>query len=268
VRAAAPMFTNRDTMIALADRTGGRAYYNTNDLKNAIRQALGDSEITYTIGYHPTNPDMDGKFRDFKVKVDRPGVNVRYRKGYFAMKPTDETPEARAQEMRSALWSPLDATALPVNARMDFLPVAPATPTTPAPASSTTGNGSLDSAVAAPTAAPAPSASAAKSNNVQVVAQIDPLTITFAQKDGRYTGRLDVIMAQKDDRGNIVGDPISDTVELNLKPETYQAMMQKGFLYRKEFARRPGASRVRVVVRDLGTGAIGSVTMPYKEINN
>src|SRR5258708_13316999 len=108
-----PISRNRDSMLELADRTGGRAYYNTNDLKNAIRQAIGDSEITYTIGYHPTNLDLDGKFRDIKVKVDRPGTNVRYRKGYFAMKATYKTPEPPKAEIRITLCRPLYSSPLP-----------------------------------------------------------------------------------------------------------------------------------------------------------
>src|SRR5207253_2824862 len=44
--------TGTHSLQMIADSTGGRAFYNTNDLKNAIRTALDDSEITYTLGFY------------------------------------------------------------------------------------------------------------------------------------------------------------------------------------------------------------------------
>jgi VWFA-related protein len=225
-----PISRPRDSLIELADRTGGRAYYNTNDLKNAIREAIGDSEITYTLGYHPTNTEMDGKFREIKVKVDRSGVNVRYRKGYVALSAVNQDPKVRREELVSAVWSPLDATVLGMNARVDFVDK------------------------------PQP-------NTVQVVVQVNSAGLNLEAKDGRYIGKVDFFMAQKDDRGNQVGDPIADTLELNLKPETYAKVMKEGLVYRKVLPRNAGASNIRLVVRDQSTGAIGSLTVAYKDVN-
>src|SRR6202023_1796025 len=44
-----------DTMQMLADRTGGKAFINTNDLRGAIRKAIEDAEVTYTIGFYPAS---------------------------------------------------------------------------------------------------------------------------------------------------------------------------------------------------------------------
>src|SRR5262249_23951721 len=78
---------NIDTMNELAERTGGRAAFNTNDLARAIRRAVDDGRVTYTLGYYSTDAKQDGRFRDIKVTVDRPGAAVRARKGYFALRP-------------------------------------------------------------------------------------------------------------------------------------------------------------------------------------
>jgi VWFA-related protein len=226
----APISTRWDSMVELSDRTGGRAYRNTNDLKGAIREAIGDSEITYTLGYHPTNTEMDGKFREIKIKVDRPGVNVRYRKGYVAQAAATQDPKARQEELRNAVWSPLDATGLGVNAKVDFVDK------------------------------PQP-------NTVQVLVQVNSSGLNLEAKDGRYTGKVDFFMVQKDDRGNQVGGGVTDTVELNLKPETYAKVVQQGLVYRKTFSKETNASIVRLVVRDQTTGAIGSLTVAYKDVN-
>ncbi len=60
-----------DTMQALADYTGGRAFINTNDIRGAIRKAVEDSEVTYTLGFYPASETLDGKYHELKVKVDR-----------------------------------------------------------------------------------------------------------------------------------------------------------------------------------------------------
>src|SRR5262249_38978988 len=101
---------NIDTMNELAERTGGRAAFNTNDLARAMRRAVDDGRMTYTLGYYSTDERQDGKFRDIKVTVDRPGAEVRARKGYFALRPADTSAAARDREIREAVWSPLEAT--------------------------------------------------------------------------------------------------------------------------------------------------------------
>jgi VWFA-related protein len=74
------------TMARMAEDTGGRAFYNTNDLAGAITQATEDGSNYYTLAYSPTNSKEDGEFRRIEVKVEHPGYTVSYRRGYFADK--------------------------------------------------------------------------------------------------------------------------------------------------------------------------------------
>jgi VWFA-related protein len=73
------------TMNDLADRTGGRAFYNRNDLDGAVRDSITDGSTYYTLGYYPENKEWNGSFRKIQVKLNRGGVKLRYRIGYFAM---------------------------------------------------------------------------------------------------------------------------------------------------------------------------------------
>ena len=74
---------NQALMQDLAARTGGKAFYNTNDISGAVAKAVADSQVTYTVGYYPADEHFDGKFHNVDVKVGRSGVKLRYRKGYF-----------------------------------------------------------------------------------------------------------------------------------------------------------------------------------------
>lgn len=72
------------TMLEMAQATGGHAFVNTNGLKEAIDKAIEEGSNYYTIAYTPTNRKWAGDFRKIQVKVDRPGVTLAYRRGYFA----------------------------------------------------------------------------------------------------------------------------------------------------------------------------------------
>jgi VWFA-related protein len=69
----------------LADQTGGRAIVNTNDGLPGMRTMLSDSSAYYVIGYTSTENAQDGKFHEVKVKVNRPGVQLRTKPGYWAL---------------------------------------------------------------------------------------------------------------------------------------------------------------------------------------
>ena len=74
-----------DTLRTLAEQTDGRAIVNRNDLAAGMKQIVRDSSAYYLVGYSSTIAPSDGKFHEIKVRVKRPGVQVRARKGYWAL---------------------------------------------------------------------------------------------------------------------------------------------------------------------------------------
>jgi VWFA-related protein len=74
-----------DTLRTLAVETDGRAIVNRNDLAGGMKQIVRDVSAYYLIGYNSTQAPTDGKFHEIKVRVKRSGVQVRARKGYWAL---------------------------------------------------------------------------------------------------------------------------------------------------------------------------------------
>src|SRR5262245_62570082 len=93
--------STQDTLRVLADNTDGRAIVNRNDLDVGMKQITTDSSAYYLIGYNSTQAPSDGKFHEIKVRVKRPGVQVRARKGYWAL---------NAEQTTRALAPPKPAT--------------------------------------------------------------------------------------------------------------------------------------------------------------
>lgn len=78
-----------DMLRVLAGETDGRAIVGRNDPLPELRQMIRDTSAYYLLGYTSTEAPRDGKFHEIKVSVKRKGVELRARKGYWAMSPDD-----------------------------------------------------------------------------------------------------------------------------------------------------------------------------------
>jgi VWFA-related protein len=85
----------QDTLRELADETEGRAIVNRNSLADGLGQILRDSSFHYLLGYNSTAAPADGKFHQIRVRVKRPNVDVRARKGYWASTAEDVSRAAK-----------------------------------------------------------------------------------------------------------------------------------------------------------------------------
>jgi len=88
------------TMEQMAQATGGKAFVNTNGLKEAVEKAIDSGSNYYTIAYTPTNRKWNGDYRKIQVKLDRPGVALAYRRGYFADDPNSPWKNSQAQNAK------------------------------------------------------------------------------------------------------------------------------------------------------------------------
>ena len=80
---------SQNTLRVLAEETDGRAIVNRNDLAKGMQQIVRDLSAYYLLGYNSTQSRSDGKFHAIKVRVRRPGVQVRARRGYWALSATE-----------------------------------------------------------------------------------------------------------------------------------------------------------------------------------
>ena len=106
------------TMDMLADVTGGRAFRNTNELTAGVRAAATDLRGSYSVGFYvPDNSDQ--RWREFDVRVSRPGVRVLHRKGYMALAPVKQPVNWSQDEWQAAMQNPLGSTGIRLDARAD-----------------------------------------------------------------------------------------------------------------------------------------------------
>jgi len=94
--ASAEYYEGRRYLLELAENSGGRLFdaLKLDDLGPAFEGIAKELANQYSIGYYSTNNKRDGKFRNVEVKVRRPGLTVRTRKGYYAPKDPVKRPQA------------------------------------------------------------------------------------------------------------------------------------------------------------------------------
>ena len=108
--------TTQDTLHVLSEQTDGRAIVNRNDLVPGLQQMMRDSSSYYLLGYTSARSLTDGRFHEIEVRVKRDDVQVRSRKGYWALterdvervlSPEEVAPPRAVNLALSALAAPL-----------------------------------------------------------------------------------------------------------------------------------------------------------------
>src|ERR1035437_6511333 len=77
-------FATQEVMASLSTDTGGKAFFDSNDFAPAFAQVERDTSAYYAVGFHSTNPLRDGRYRKLSIKINRPGIKLEYRPGYYA----------------------------------------------------------------------------------------------------------------------------------------------------------------------------------------
>jgi VWFA-related protein len=211
---------NQDILQSVAEETGGRAFLNTNDIHGAVRRAADDARMTYVLGYYPTNDVWDGRFHRVHVKVGRPGLEVRHRQGYFAVATQEQAASQRSAALQAAVASPIDASGLGLTLRIEPAEGTPA--------------------------------------DYRLTVRVDPGAIALEQRADESRGALDVIVAQIRADGADAGHA-DHTVDIRLSGDRLQQFLRSGLTFDRIVTLMPDAERLRVVVRDVRTGALGAI---------
>ncbi|KAA6457234.1 VWA domain-containing protein [Acidobacteria bacterium AB60] len=197
------------TMEQLAADTGGKAYFNTNDLNGAMQKAITDGSHYYTLAYTPTNRKMDGSYRRIEVKVKDAKYRLAYRRGYNA----DELPPVADAKANA---NPLHALLTPgMPEATEILFAARVAPETPQPAAGSPRAGK-NAKLTGPT----------RRYAIDFMIRWTDVKLE-AQADGTRAGKLQVELLAFDREGNAVNWG-GGTEAMNLKPEVFAAIEKSG----------------------------------------
>jgi hypothetical protein len=105
-------------------------------------------------------------------------------------------------------------------------------------------------------------------NTVNLFVQINPAGVGFKREGDRWKAEIDIVYVQKDAHGRLLGNGIADDVSLALTDATYAKAARDGLIRQHQIPRQPGATNMRIVVRDVVTGSVGTLTIPFNQLSD
>jgi VWFA-related protein len=223
---ASELRLSQDSLRVLADSTGGFAAVNRNDLDNAFDRIVAENSSYYMLGFYSTNDRRNGRYRKLEVRVNRPGLRVRNRAGYYEARgraPNQPAAPANAvaPALADALGSPLPVSGVPMKV------------------------------FAAPFKGTPPNAA------VALALEIDVNDLDFVEGNGTFNEQIDIAYTSVNNQGKVFPGE-RQTATLTLKPDTYERAKARGFRVLSQANLPPGRYQMRVAAGNKA-GKAGSV---------
>jgi VWFA-related protein len=216
----------RMSLSMLADATGGFSLVNSNNFKTAFDRIVRENSTYYVLGFTSTNEKRDGLHRSLRVRVTRPGLQVRAREGYVAPLKNERLPEpsridALSTPVSNALTNPLSEGTVPIRLFA------------------------------------ASFRAEDKNALVALSAEIDPSGLGLLERGGTFNGQLEVGFLATDVRGKVYRGQ-HYTADVNLKPATYALARDQGIRVLSQMRLPPGRYQLRFAAGNP-SGHAGSV---------
>lgn len=232
------------SMERLATETGGKAFFNTNDLNSATQKAIADGAHFYTLVYTPTNKRLDGSYRRIEVKVADSKCRVAFRHGYYA----DTGYLVSAQKAEPNPLHALMMRGMPNSTQVLYAArVVPSDPQPPANASRAGRNPKFKGP--------------AIRYSIDFMIRWTDVKLD-ATADGLHAGKIDVELLAYDKEGNAL-NWTGATQVMNIKPDIFAAIQRSGIPAHVEID-LPSDKDVYLEtgVYDLGSGKAGTMEVP------
>lgn len=227
------LFASQNGLSALANDTGGKATFNTNDLRKGLAPAIKETSTYYLLAWKP-DPDSQkqGRFRNLEVKlIGRPDLTVRVRKGFFDLDPPaaktakeskqPAQPKTAPAQLRESISAAYPDRALPILMSADYYDLVNKGPT------------------------------------ISTAIQLPGEFLVFGeQPDGKIQAAIDMTGVYFDDKGVVKTsfmERIVTTARSMEQAKTYSNDIT--FTYPAHLP--PGLYQVRVAARDEKSGKIG-----------
>jgi VWFA-related protein len=223
------LLLSQESLITLADETGGMAVVRTNDIAAGLGRIVLDNSRYYLLGYYSDSSKWSNKFLKIDVRTKRPGLRVRARRGFMPPN-TREAEKAREAEVKAGT-SPALKAALSKPVPIGELPMR----VTAASFKGTDGNAS-----------------------VLVALEIDGAALKFQQREGRFSETIEVSILAADQKAKVQGGD-HQTHKLNLVPDTHARVSAGGVRFMSRLELPPARYQIRVGAHSATSGAVATV---------
>jgi VWFA-related protein len=236
---------------AVAEDTGGEAFYNNNDLKSLIARAVDDQSHFYTLSYIPPGKKDDNRYHHIWVGVDRPGMHLVYRKGYDSEDPLAANAVAPGPGLKKAVMAgrAMADSEMQFDVKVMPVPVEDGAPSVAAQRSQA-GRRVL------------PKFGAKPGVKYGFIFTVPASEITFTQgSDGVRTASLEFDVTAHGTNGAIT-NMVSERIKLPLSSEEYEEFVKTPFHNFQKLDVPAGEAMIQVGIRDDVSKKAGTIEIP------
>jgi VWFA-related protein len=241
-------------METVAEQTGGKAFYNTNDYAGAANQAIDAGSNYYTITYIPTNQTFDTRLRNIAITVNQPSLTLLYKRGYHAYPPgATTTPGGRPITVATPLQSAMMRGTLEPSEILFHIATAQApVPDTALPPGNT----------------PGPKAMKPPYRHITLTYTIDIRGIQFEPTDDLvYHAQFEYLVNVYDAADGKLVNSSAMATKPNLPAAVYKSMLASGAKLRQDIdVPAKGDYVLRIGVHDLSNEHLGAIEIPTSSI--
>jgi VWFA-related protein len=217
---------SRETLAALSADTGGKTFYDLNDFSSAFADIQKENSSYYLIGYSPRNSRDDGRFRHIRVTVERPGLKVQARPGYFAPKSFRQlTREEKENQLQQVMDLDQPFIDLPFVVETAYF------------------------------------RRPDKKFTVVLAAKIPGSQVAFLKKSGKRETEFDFAWKLTDEKNHVAGG-LRDTLPVKVTNDNLEEIIGSNLFYEGEVVLPPGKYNLKAVVRENESGNIGTFEAP------
>jgi VWFA-related protein len=215
---------SRDTLATLSTDTGGKAFFDLGDLSDAFPKIQQDNGGYYLVGYYlNASVKHDGSWHAIRVKVNAPGVKIRYRNGYYAPRDFQHLERAsRDDQLADAMHSDNPVVELPIAVETAMFRLG-------------------DDQVYVP-----------------ISAKLSSSALDWAQKRGRRQAEFDFAAEVRSVPAGQIVAQLRDTINVRLDQQRFEQVHQSNLVYQGGVVLAPGTYHLKFVARENESGKIGT----------
>jgi VWFA-related protein len=206
----------------MAKETGGQ-FFHDNSMIQPLQTIAGRKANYYVMTYGMPPHKADGAYHNIKLEVNRPGIELSYRKGYYILKEELTFENTKKEDIIDALNSAGNMNEIPISLAYNYFKENPS------------------------------------SYVVSFITSIDIHNVQFPEESGRRINQISLILAAFDEK-DVYINGLEKALDFQLLENNYSGLCDKGLKSRVEFKLPAGSYKIKAVIREGHQGKMGSIT--------
>jgi VWFA-related protein len=215
--------TQEKPMVQMASETGGLFSHQRNDIYLGLRDVAHHSSSYYVLTYAMPAHKADGAYHRITMELTRPGMDLSYRKGYYAPKEEMTFENSKKEDLLEALNAPGDMNQIPMTLSYNY------------------------------------SQEDDSTYSVSFITNVNIRGLQFLEEDARRKDQVSLALAAFDETDHFISG-LEKTIDFQLLESSYVSLREQGLTSRVELKLPVGRYKIKAVARETVQGKMGSIT--------